>query len=418
MAGSRRSGLARLRRVARALSDGDFADAAWQMARSALLVKLTVPLLVLAAVVLIIVVTIVGSLAGAGTAAAQACNVQVSTASVSGGPAGPVGPPAPTTDVPIFQDAAANFGLGPQGPSILAAINEIETNFDTSNLPGVRSGANARGAEGAMQFEPGTWAKYGIAAPGGANPPSPYDEIDAVWSAANYLHASGAPANWQNAIFAYNHAGWYVDEVLADAAALYQSGQSAGETGAPINDQDPIPAATTLTDEQCAAAAGVPVQTTEGQSAQILPGGTAAAPTDAPAAVKAAIAAGNELIDKPYLYGGGHSQPLSSVASAYDCSSSVSFVLHGAGVFGNWPEDSTQLESYGQAGPGRWITVYANAGHAFVAVAGIVLDTAWYSPVQPTEPNSGPRWQPASIVAPQYADDPYGAFVQRHPAGL
>ena len=133
--------------------------------------------------------------------------------------------------------------------------------------------------------------------------------------------------------------------------------------------------------------------------------------------MKLAIAAGNQIIQKPYLYGGGHGQPLTTIASSYDCSSSTSFVLHGAGVFGDWPADSTELESYGQPGPGSWITVYANSGHAFIQIAGIVLDTAWYAPVQPTSPASGPRWQPASIIAAQYAGDPSG-FVQRHPRGL
>ena len=98
---------------------------------------------------------------------------------------------------------------------------------------------------------------------------------------------------------------------------------------------------------------GGPLELTAGQTAEILPDGTAAAPRDAPPAVKLAIAAGNQIIQKPYLYGGGHGQPLTTIASSYDCSSSTSFVLHGAGVFGDWPADSTELESYGQPGPGE-----------------------------------------------------------------
>ena len=170
----------------------------------------------------------------------------------------------------------------------------------------------------------------------------------------------------------------------------------------------------------CSAAAG-PVPLTPGQTAKILPSGIAAAPQDAPRAVKGAIAAANQLIDKPYIYGGGHGQPLTELATGYDCSGSTSFVLHGGGVFSDYAEDSTELESYGQAGPGQWITVYANSAHAFIDVAGIVLDTAWYAPVQPTSPGSGPRWQPVSIIPAQYAGDEAagnGGFVQRHPAGL
>jgi hypothetical protein len=247
MAGGRLSRLTDLRRTAQRVRDGDFAGAAFDLAKSALLVKIGLPLLALLATLLIIVVVIVGALAKAGTVAAQACGsgAQTSFVSLNTSGAGPVGPPAPSADIPIFQAAAEHFGLGPQGPSILAAINEVETNFDTSNLPGVHSGANSAGAEGAMQFEPGTWAKYGIVGPGGTNPANPYDETDAVWSAANYLHASRAPGDWQSAIFAYNHAGWYVSEVLSDAAVLYQSGQAAGSPqSATGGGQIPVPAGT------------------------------------------------------------------------------------------------------------------------------------------------------------------------------
>lgn len=170
----------------------------------------------------------------------------------------------------------------------------------------------------------------------------------------------------------------------------------------------------------CIGAAPGPLTLTPGQTAQIRDG-AATAPADAPRAVKLAIAAGDQLINKPYQYGGGHGQPLTTTADSYDCSSSSSYLLHAAGLFGTRPQDSTQLESYGQPGPGRWITVYANSAHAFIEVAGIVMDTAWYAPVQPATPSSGPRWQPASIIPAQYAGDEQagnGGFVQRHPQGL
>jgi len=180
------------------------------------------------------------------------------------------------------------------------------------------------------------------------------------------------------------------------------------------------PATSTSGGGGCSAVGG-PLPITPGQTAKILPSGLAAAPQDAPRAVKLAIAAGNELVDKPYIWGGGHGQPLTVLAAGYDCSSSTSFVLRGAGAFGDYAEDSTELESYGQTGPGQWITVYANSAHAFVYVAGIVLDTAWYAPVEPTSPGSGPRWQSASIIPAQYAGDEadgHGGFVQRHAEGL
>ena len=256
MAGGRLSRLADLRRTVQRVRDGDVAGATFQLAKTALLLKIGLPLIALLATLLVIVVVIVGALAKAGAAAAQACGsgAPVSTIGVDTSGAGPVGPPAPAADIPTFQAAAVHFGLGSQGPSILAAINEVETNFDTSNLPGVHSGANSAGAEGAMQFEPGTWKEYGILAPGGANPASPYDETDAVWSAANLLHSSGAPADWQSAIFDYNHAGWYVSEVLSDAAVMYQSGQASGSQGTgPGAGQVPVPSGTTEVAQQVAA---------------------------------------------------------------------------------------------------------------------------------------------------------------------
>ncbi len=137
--------------------------------------------------------------------------------------------------------------------------------------------------------------------------------------------------------------------------------------------------------------------------------GTAAAPAGAPAAVQAAVAAGNQIIDKPYVYAGGHQ---SWHASGYDCSGSVSYVLHGARLL-SAPEDSVGLESYGSSGPGRWITVYADSGHTWVVVAGIAFDTANYG--GPNIPGgSGPRWR--RDATGNFADG--GDYVVRHPSGL
>jgi len=143
-------------------------------------------------------------------------------------------------------------------------------------------------------------------------------------------------------------------------------------------------------------------------NATINSDGTAAAPSGAPAAVTAVIAAANQIIDKPYAYAGGHQ---SWRSSGYDCSGAVSYALHGAGLLGS-PEDSTGLESYGSSGPGKWITVYADSGHTFVVVAGIAFDTAHYGPTTPS--GSGPRWQ--SDPTGNLADG--GNYVVRHPSGL
>lgn len=169
----------------------------------------------------------------------------------------------------------------------------------------------------------------------------------------------------------------------------------------------------------CTAAAGTVLTLTPGRTATILPDGQATAPAGAPVAVKEAIAAGNQIIDKPYLWGGGHGQPLTVLAAGYDCSGATSYVLHSARLLGDYAQDSTQLESYGQAGPGEWITVYANSAHTFIDIAGVVLDTAHYASTVPA--GSGPRWQPQSMIAVQYAGDQAGGrggFVQRHPRGL
>jgi hypothetical protein len=167
-----------------------------------------------------------------------------------------------------------------------------------------------------------------------------------------------------------------------------------------------------------------PLEITQGGTATILPDGQATAPSNAPAAVKALIASANQIVGTAYLYGGGHATPLNEIQSAYDCSSSVSYALHGAGIFRpSYAFVSGQYETWGEPGPGRWVSIYANSGHVYMEVAGIVFDTSWVTKddqnfaIQPTSPNSGPRWQPAQAIADEYAVNP-GGFVARHPASL
>ncbi len=156
-----------------------------------------------------------------------------------------------------------------------------------------------------------------------------------------------------------------------------------------------------------------PLPLTPGQTARVLPDGLAAAPAEAPAAVKNMIAAGNRLDHASYLYGGGHGPSLNTLQPAYDCSSSVSYVLHGGGVFSDEAEDSTELESYGEPGPGKWVSVYANSEHAFMYVAGIRFDTSYNGTDDgPNREQSGPRWRVFPEV-PKWA-----TWVVRHPPGL
>lgn len=156
-----------------------------------------------------------------------------------------------------------------------------------------------------------------------------------------------------------------------------------------------------------------PLPLTAGQRARVLADGLAAAPREAPQNVKAMIAAGNRLHNASYLYGGGHAQSLDTLQPAYDCSSSVSYVLHAGGVLGATAGDSTQLESYGDPGPGQWVTVYANSEHAFMFVAGIRFDTSHHGTDEgPNRNKDGPRWRVFPEV-PKWAQ-----WVVRHPPGL
>jgi membrane-bound lytic murein transglycosylase B len=423
--------------------------------------------------------------------------------------------------VPIYQRASAQYGLGSQGAAVLAGINAVETAFGT-NL-----GPSSAGAEGWMQFMPSTWAEWGVDANGDgvADPDNPED---AIFSAARYLAAAGMPADTYGAIYAYNHADWYVSEVLADAgcyaaevgdtsftaagltpqievlkcqaapgwkkeipaeyleafeaaAARYELGKRGvwalaaiarlesnfgkgmskkqlevtgplgleasewkqfrvdGDGDGHIRHADIFDSALTLAREiwsKGSLEAGVfahnqaawyveevmgeageieggcktsyvdwrvsPLAaetTVAGAEAVIQPNGLAAAPASAPPAVKAAIAAANSIATTPYVWGGGHA---SFYSYGYDCSGAVSFALYGAGLLDS-PLTSGALESYGEPGPGKWITIYANAEHTYMVIGGLRWDTVGDAN------GTGPRW---------HAEPPYPqGFVVRHPAG-
>jgi peptidoglycan hydrolase CwlO-like protein len=143
--------------------------------------------------------------------------------------------------------------------------------------------------------------------------------------------------------------------------------------------------------------AEVPAPLNPGESAQVINESEASAPSAAPQAVKDAIAAANSIAMTPYIWGGGHG---SFESSGYDCSGAVSFALHGGGFLES-PLDSTGLETWGEAGAGHWITVYANAEHAWMVIAGIAFDTVG---------GPGPRWHDPWVDSPE-------GFIVRHPAG-
>ena len=133
--------------------------------------------------------------------------------------------------------------------------------------------------------------------------------------------------------------------------------------------------------------------------ARLLPNGMLVPPASAPAKVKAVIAAANRIRTKPYIFGGGHARWWDR---GYDCSGAVSYALHGGGFLES-PLPSGPMEKWGLAGEGRWISVYANGGHAYAVIAGFRWDTSGNSG------ETGPRWH-------EDLRDNIG-FVARHPAG-
>jgi peptidoglycan hydrolase-like protein with peptidoglycan-binding domain len=158
-----------------------------------------------------------------------------------------------------------------------------------------------------------------------------------------------------------------------------------------------------------ARATSTTTSSTSTDPATIEPDGRLSLPAGAPTAVRQIVAAADQIIDQPYVYGGGHG---GFTSRGYDCSGAVSYALHGAGLLSS-PEDSTGLESFGQAGTGTWVTVYADAGHAFLVVDGRAFDTADYG--GPNIPSgSGPRWR--NSPRGNLADG--GGYIARHPAGL
>jgi hypothetical protein len=140
----------------------------------------------------------------------------------------------------------------------------------------------------------------------------------------------------------------------------------------------------------------------------MLVDGRVLAPASAPERVRRVIEAANRLVEKPYRYGGGHQLFRRGwLDSGYDCSGAVSYALYG-GRFLRSPLPSGALMKWGQDGPGRWITVYAHGGHAYVVVAGLRFDTSMRDPDAPG-PGTGPRWSKTLRTS--------DAFVARHPRG-
>ena len=183
----------------------------------------------LAAAVFVVIAMATLGAAGMPTSSQASCGASSVTGSA------PSGLPAaahPFAD--LYVEAAARYELGRRGPAVLASIHEIESGF------GENQGPSSAGALGQMQFMPATWATYGLDADrdGRADPAS---APDAIFTAARYLAASGAPGDWHAAVFAYNHADWYVRGVLEEARRFGQSaGAEAGAASSCASSQGPF----------------------------------------------------------------------------------------------------------------------------------------------------------------------------------
>jgi len=243
-----------------------------------------------------------------------------------------------------------------------------------------------------------------------------------VIALGSYIHVQPNPFGTRSAFYAGDTGGAIIGEHVdvydwqGRAAQLAWGERTVNVTPAPSpgagNLRGAVPIASSDHGAVSACSDGS-VGLTAAQTAQIQGDGSALAPAAAPAAVLAAIAAGNEIHTLTYLWGGGHQRfDLAADQAGVDCSGATSYLLHAAGLL-DTPLTSTYLESWGQPGPGRWITVYANSAHTWIVVAGIAMDTAEYGGA-PVPAGSGPRWRAQPLANLQDGQ----SYVVRHPPGL
>lgn len=310
--------------------------------------------------------------AGSASGGSQACE-----------PSGLVGgvkaDEVPKELIPIYRAAASKYELAEEGPAYLAGINAVETNF------GKNVATSSAGAVGWMQFMPSTWAKYGVDANGDGKR-DPDDPQDAIYGSANYLRASGAPKDWHRAIFAYNHADWYVVDVERHKNRYLR------------------PIATSSDDDASFNACSSAEPQLSGTKAQRIE--------------QAAEQLARQRV--PYCYGGGHqytpaklgageycvgedkSRAYGSSEVGLDCSSSVSMILQKAGY--DIPTmTSGELANWGEAGEGKYVTIYANSEHVYMKIGDRYFGTSQENY------RNGPDWHSARDGA---------GFEARHPPGL
>ncbi|HEY5393929.1 MAG TPA: lytic murein transglycosylase [Trebonia sp.] len=279
----------------------------------------------------------------------------------------------PSFLIPIYMQAAARYHLPWE---VLAAINAIESDY------GRNLNTSTAGALGWMQFEPSTWKQYGMAVDG-HSVPNPYDPRDAIFSAARYLAAAGGRDDISGAVFAYNHAGWYVDEVMARAQAIASHAQY--ERTAVKRGTFSVSFAT-----------GVKRRPTISYQSSVL------------SHYDRLIAAANMVsaANFPYLYGGGHEQP--AIFAPFDCSGSVSYVMQQAGytvpttVSGDIPTWKFP------AGPGQ-VTIFYNPVHTFMRIGNRYFGTSGFA-----RPGGGAGWFDVNQLPAGYL----ATFREVHVPGL
>jgi transglycosylase-like protein with SLT domain len=305
----------------------------------------------------------------------------------------------------LYRQAAGRYALD---WAILAGIGKVECDHGRDPDPSCtkEGSVNSAGAGGPAQFLASTWSAYGVDGDGDGRADR-WDPADAVFAMGNYLRASGAPGDYREAIFAYNHAGWYVAEV-EHWASLYRG---APETGG---------GSSSAVGSTVSWAGAGAVQVSSGSRALLSShdGHVALVPAQAPPVVQAMVIAGNELQDLPY---GPTGHPDPRGAYSEDCSSTLNYVLYRAGVrpIGEILHENPLAQDYlhwGDPGPGRWVTIYSTTtptDHVFVVIAGLRLDTSRHgTDVGPNRDQDGPRWRVLDRI-PTWAH-----WTVRHPPGL
>jgi hypothetical protein len=320
------------------------------------------------------------------------------------------------------------------------AVVEADELFLTNGLPDSKTQLNSLAQQAAIQGLENLNASFAS-----STIYNPFNSINADNSAAAQQFLNGAtyydPNTQQLADYFQNLVSQYAAgnlNGLLSPAAISQPPSTQGTFAA----NQTLIAGTGTTNPLgqilTTAPATAPVAIVAGNQASLGPNGVASAPSNAPGAVQQVIAAANQIISYPYIFGGGYSGfSLPPSNGGFDCASAVSWALHGGG-FLSTPMDSTSLVEFWQANPsawqlgeGEWITAYSIPsygaqdptfeGHAWLVVANLLFDTSYllpgYTP-QPSSPSTGPRWLPDSAIQYQITADQSNGIFTYHPVGM